>query len=95
MLYITSQSEEESLIMEYNLVYHDLVIYIRDFDDFTKPRPAQKDLANILNTLYIKPEPHGVVLIVGAWNYPFQLAVLPMIGAIAAGTLSSFLQKST
>lgn len=31
------------------------------------------------------PEPKGVVVIFGAWNYPLQLTVIPLIGAIAAG----------
>jgi acyl-CoA reductase-like NAD-dependent aldehyde dehydrogenase len=33
----------------------------------------------------IRKDPYGVVLIIGAWNYPIQLTLLPMIGAIAAG----------
>jgi aldehyde dehydrogenase (NAD+) len=34
---------------------------------------------------YIVPEPYGVVLVIAPWNYPFQLAVVPILGAIAAG----------
>ena len=33
----------------------------------------------------IYPEPYGVTLIISPWNYPFQLAIAPLIGAIAAG----------
>ena len=36
-------------------------------------------------TSCLKPEPYGVTLIIGAWNYPFQLIAYPFIGAIAAG----------
>ena len=39
----------------------------------------------MMDTCYIKPEPLGVVLIMGAWNYPVQLMMVPLIGAIAAG----------
>lgn len=34
---------------------------------------------------YVHPEPYGVCLIIGAWNYPFVLTLAPLIGAIAAG----------
>lgn len=33
----------------------------------------------------IKPEPYGVVLVIGAWNYPFQVTLAPVISALAAG----------
>lgn len=34
---------------------------------------------------YIHPEPLGVALIIGAWNYPYLVTLCPLIGAIAAG----------
>lgn len=40
---------------------------------------------NILDNVVIYNDPYGVVLVVGAWNYPLQLLLLPMSGAIAAG----------
>ena len=39
------------------------------------------------NDAYIRREPLGVVLIIGAWNYPFQLTIHPLITAIAAGKM--------
>jgi len=42
----------------------------------------------MMDEAYIKPEPFGVVLIIGAWNYPVQLTLGPVVGAIAAGTKS-------
>ena len=50
------------------------------------PEYVEADLLNKLNSLYIHPEPFGVVLNIAPWNYPFQLCILPIIGAIAAGT---------
>ncbi|XP_026669899.1 fatty aldehyde dehydrogenase isoform X3 [Ceratina calcarata] len=44
-----------------------------------------KSLVNILDGVQIKKDPYGVVLIMGPWNYPFQLCAIPLIGAIAAG----------
>lgn len=38
-----------------------------------------------MDKVQIKKDPYGVVLIIGPWNYPFQLCAIPLIGAIAAG----------
>ena len=73
--------------MEYTMVYNDLITAIRDLDEWMKPRPVEKDLLNKMNTIYLQPEPYGTVLIISPWNYPFQLAILPLIGALAAGEL--------
>lgn len=43
----------------------------------------------LMDNAYIQQEPLGVTLIIGAWNYPIQLTILPLIGAIAAGMLNS------
>ncbi|XP_075373873.1 aldehyde dehydrogenase family 3 member A2-like [Mycteria americana] len=51
----------------------------------TAPQPAQRDLLPMWDEVYICPEPLGVVLIIGAWNYPFTLVMQPLTGAIAAG----------
>jgi len=64
----------------------------------TELRLAQKKLASWMKTKrvstpimaqpgqsYIYPEPYGVALIIGPWNFPLQLLLGPLIGAIAAG----------
>ena len=38
-----------------------------------------------LDSAFIRKDPYGVVLIIAPWNYPIHLAVVPLIGAIAAG----------
>lgn len=42
-------------------------------------------MINILDDVFIHKDPYGVVLVMGAWNYPLQLTLLPVVGAIAAG----------
>jgi len=39
----------------------------------------------MMDETYIKSEPLGVVLVLGTWNYPIQLSLSPVVGAIAAG----------
>ena len=71
--------------MEFNVVLADLMMFIRDYDDLSKPRPISKGLGNLFDDLYVKPEPYGLVLIYGAWNYPLSLVAQPLIGAMATG----------
>ncbi|XP_043589408.1 aldehyde dehydrogenase family 3 member A2 isoform X1 [Bombus pyrosoma] len=60
----------------------DLLTYIKEWSADEKPPKA---IVNILDKVEIKKDPFGVVLIIGPWNYPFQLCVVPLMGAIAAG----------
>lgn len=45
----------------------------------------EKSLVNLLDGVLIYKDPFGVVLVMGAWNYPLQLTLLPVQSAIAAG----------
>uniref|UniRef100_A0A8C2Z3E1 Aldehyde dehydrogenase 3 family, member A1 n=1 Tax=Cyclopterus lumpus TaxID=8103 RepID=A0A8C2Z3E1_CYCLU len=49
------------------------------------PRPVERNLLTISDEVYIQPEPLGLVLIIGAWNYPWAVTLQPLVGAIAAG----------
>lgn len=50
-----------------------------------KIKKVQTPFFQLLTKSYIKPEPKGQVLLIGPFNYPFQLVIEPLIGAIAAG----------
>ncbi len=50
-----------------------------------KPEPVRTSLIAMPGRSYIYREPLGVVAIIAPWNYPFQTAVLPLVGALAAG----------
>ncbi len=50
-----------------------------------KPRRVATPLAAFPSRSMIRPEPYGVALIIGAWNYPVQECLAPLVGAIAAG----------
>lgn len=53
--------------------------------EWAAPRPVTKNLLTISDQVYIQPEPLGLVLVIGAWNYPWAVTIQPLIGAIAAG----------
>ena len=50
-----------------------------------KDQLVEKNIVTLLDGTYRHPDPLGVVLIMGAWNYPFQLSLGPLAGALAAG----------
>ena len=50
-----------------------------------KKRKVSSSLINFLSSDYIIPEPYGVTLNISPWNYPFQLSISILIGAVAAG----------
>ena len=52
---------------------------------WVKPRRVGLPLTQWPGSAWIQPDPLGVVLIIGPWNYPVQLVISPLIGAIAAG----------
>lgn len=58
---------------------------LKNLKAWAKPRRVGLGLAQKPGTAWIQPEPKGVVLIIGPWNYPFQLVISPLMGAIAAG----------
>ncbi|MCT7949094.1 aldehyde dehydrogenase [Ancylothrix sp. C2] len=58
---------------------------IKNLKDWVKPKKVPTSLDQFPSSAYIYPEPLGVVLIIGPWNYPFQLMISPLVGAIAAG----------
>ena len=50
-----------------------------------KPKKATHNIVSMLDQPWVVPEPYGVVLIMGSWNYPVHVLLAPMGGAIAAG----------
>ncbi|XP_010011042.1 PREDICTED: fatty aldehyde dehydrogenase [Nestor notabilis] len=63
----------------------ELALVMDKLKSWAAPQPVKKNLLMMRDEAYICPEPLGVVLIIGAWNYPFALVIQPLIGAIAAG----------
>ncbi len=58
---------------------------IKHLKSWAKPRKISTPIDQFPASASIQPEPLGVVLIIGPWNYPFQLMINPLVGAIAAG----------
>jgi aldehyde dehydrogenase (NAD+) len=58
---------------------------LKSLKQWMKPQRVASPIDQFPSTAWIQPDPLGVVLIIGPWNYPFQLIVSPLVGAIAAG----------
>lgn len=80
-----SQSEHGTELFETLGLEGEIKLAIEKLAEWAAPRPVEKNLLTISDEVYVQPEPLGVVLIIGAWNYPWALTLLPLVGAIAAG----------
>lgn len=67
---------------------------IKKLPEWAEDAPVEKTQQTQQDESYIHFEPLGVVLVIGAWNYPFNLTIQPMVGAIAAGTRAPFWRNS-
>lgn len=79
------KSDFEAFTSEIGFVYEEINYAIKHLKSWMKPKRITTPLTVQPSKSYIYSEPLGVVLIVGAWNYPFQLIMAPLVGAIAAG----------
>jgi aldehyde dehydrogenase (NAD+) len=75
----------ESVLSETGIVLSELDLTIKKLNFWAKPKRIAPSLLNFPSTDKIYYEPYGTVLVIAPWNYPFQLSLLPVIGAIAAG----------
>ena len=79
------KSSTEAYYTEMNLVEHEIQHMLDHLGAYMAPTAVGTDLLNIGGSSATYPDPLGVVLVIGAWNYPVQLTMLPVVGAIAAG----------
>lgn len=79
------KSEFEAYTSELALLYHEINVCLKNIRRWSKKIKVSTGLANFPAKSYIIPEPLGVTLVIGAWNYPFQLSLVPAITSLAAG----------
>lgn len=80
-----NKSEFDSYSTEIGVVLEEIRFTLKHLKAWSKPKSVKTPLTHIGSKSFIYPEPYGVALIISPWNYPFQLAIAPLIGAIAAG----------
>ena len=76
--------EQESFFSEVGGIYASIDLFVKNLAKWTKARAVNTPIVQYGES-YIEYEPYGSVLIIVPFNYPFQLAMEPLIGAIASG----------
>ncbi len=79
------KSEYEAVMTETGIVISELKMMIKNVNSWSKPKRVRPALLNFPSSAKIHSEPYGTTLIIAPWNYPYQLAFSPLVGAVAAG----------
>ena len=75
----------EAFVGEIGFVLKEIEFTIKHLKGWAKPIKVPTDIVNFPATSHIYHQPYGVTLIFSPWNYPFHLAMMPLVGAISAG----------
>lgn len=81
------KSEFEAFITEVGLVYVEIKHQLRLISRMSRPQRVSRSLFTINGRSRVIYEPYGLTLIVSPWNYPINLTLIPLVGAIAAGNV--------
>ena len=79
------KSRYDTFTSELSLVYREISFMSKNLKKWSKKQRVRTNLVNFPARSYLLPEPYGVTYIAGAWNYPYQLTLIPLIDALAAG----------
>jgi aldehyde dehydrogenase (NAD+) len=79
------KSEFETYTAELSFIYDEINTSIKKLPKWAKRKRNKTNLVNLPARSYTIAEPLGVCLVMGAWNYPYQLSLVPLITAMAAG----------
>ncbi len=79
------KSQFETYVTELSFIYSEIAYTTKHLKSWAKRKKVATGLANFPARSYIIPEPLGTCLVIGAWNYPYQLSLLPAVAALAAG----------
>tara|TARA_B100001059_G_scaffold81637_1_gene79655 strand:+ start:878 stop:2254 length:1377 start_codon:yes stop_codon:yes gene_type:complete len=79
------KSNYETYLSEILFVKKEIKTMIKNLNYWAQPKRISGSIYNFPSKDYVIPEPYGCVLNISPWNYPFNLALVPTIGAVAAG----------
>lgn len=79
------KSDFEGYVSEVGFLYEEINVALKHLNRWMKPKKVSSGLLNFPSKSYISKEPKGVTLIIGPWNYPFQLLLAPVVASMAAG----------
>lgn len=76
------KDKTQTIIHEIVLVLTEIRVALDNIDDWSKPESVKKTILNFFDGLEIYSDPLGVVLVIGAWNYPVSLTLAPLVGKL-------------
>ena len=76
---------EEAWLYDIGFSITEIELIIKNLKKWTEPRKVSTPLVSLPGSSHRIPQPLGVVLVIAPWNYPIQLLMIPVAGAIAAG----------
>lgn len=79
------KSEFEAYVTEIGIVLEEINFMLKNMRKILRKKTVRTPLTQFPSKSTIYHEPYGNVLIMSPWNYPFQLALTPLVGAIACG----------
>jgi aldehyde dehydrogenase (NAD+) len=79
------KTPEEVWVTETGLLLQEINHTLKHLKRWMRPERVGTNLLNLPSISYVNPSPKGVVLIVGTWNFPLQLLLIPFVGALASG----------
>jgi len=79
------KSKFDTFTTEISFILNDIKYYLKNLKSLSKPKKVNTNLANQFGKSRIHSEPLGNILVIGAWNYPYQLSFSPIVAALAAG----------
>ena len=79
------KSNYETYLTEIGILISEIDLFLSNLEKWAKPKKVKSSLLSFPSSDYIYSEPYGKVLVLSPWNYPFQLAILPLMSAVAAG----------
>lgn len=79
------KSKFDTFTTEISFLYTEIEYFLKNINRLSKPKRVWTNLANLPGSSKIYNDPLGTILVIGAWNYPIQLSLLPAISAIASG----------
>lgn len=80
-----NKCEFDVVTTEIGMIYGEINFFLKHLRRLSRPKHAKSSLLTFLSKARIVYEPHGQVLIMSPWNYPLQLSLVPLVGAIAGG----------
>ena len=79
------KSKYENQLTEFWPIISEINVAVKNIKKWVKRKPVSTNILNFPAKSFLIPEPLGVTLVIGAWNFPYNLSLIPLVGSIVAG----------